>query len=269
MLLWKPSWEGTDAPSATRPWDIWRPNIQTGKGEREPAGPVQQGAIFVLDGQQRLTSLLRVLFRSLAKDKTSFDPDLLIALSSDDEWKKDPFQIRSRALQRKMKDGLLIDAQVLFEGVRGGDENGAVIEAIRQWVTPSDPSFPKALNRANEIRNAIFENEIVAYEIDADAYDENNDVIEIFARLNQQGITLRPSELATARLTGALANFREKARTAMVHKDFLGFVGSEGQEDRIRTGGFVDTDLLIRAAMFIATDSVRYRDLQQKGRVKI
>ncbi len=158
----------------------------------------------------------------------------------------------------------MIDAEVLFEGIRGGDETGAVIKAISQWVTPSDPLFPKALNRANDIRNAILENEIVAYEIDADANDENNDVIEIFARLNQQGITLRPSELATARLTGQLANFRDKARTVILHKDFADFVGTEGQEDRVRTGGFVDTDLLIRAAMFVATNSIRYRDLQKR-----
>jgi hypothetical protein len=200
----------------------------------------------------------------LEKDKTSLDPDLLVALSSDEKWVKDPFCIRSRAIQRQLKEGLLIDAHVLFEGVRGGNEAGAVIKAIGQWVAPNDPLFDTALNRANEIRNAILENEIVAYEIDADADDENNDVIEIFARLNQQGITLRPSELATARLTGVLADFRNKARAAMGHKDFVGFVGSEGQEDKIRTGGFVDTDLLIRSAMFEATGSIRYRDLQKR-----
>ena len=90
-----------------------------------------------------------------------------------------------------------------------------------EWVQPSDSLFTKALNRANDIRNAILENEIVAYEIDADADDDN--VIEIFARLNQQGITLRPSELAAARLTGELANFREKARVAL-NADFRGRV---------------------------------------------
>jgi hypothetical protein len=179
------------APFATRVWDIWLPHPETGKGERESVSKVSPGAMFVLDGQQRLTSLFRVIFRSLAKGKTNYDPDLLVALSPDEEWLDNPFYLRSRAIKSRMKDGLLVDAHVLFEGVRGGDATGAVLKAISQWVQPSDAVFTRALNRANDIRNAILENEIVAYEIDADADDEN--VIEIFARLNQQGITLRPS----------------------------------------------------------------------------
>jgi hypothetical protein len=43
-----------------------------------------------------------------------------------------------------------------------------------------------------------------------------------------------------------------------------GYVGREGQEDRIRTGGFVDTDLLIRAALFLATGTIRYHDLEKR-----
>jgi hypothetical protein len=79
LLLWKPSWTSELAPFATRAWDIWAPHPETGKGEREPVSVVSPGAMFVLDGQQRLTSLFRVIFRSLAKGKTSLDPDLLVA----------------------------------------------------------------------------------------------------------------------------------------------------------------------------------------------
>ncbi len=262
LLLWKPSWSGEDAPFATRAWDTWLLNSATGKVEREAAAPVRPGAMFVLDGQQRLTSLFRVIFQSRAMGKNTFDPDLLVALSPESEWLDNPFHLRSRAMVRRMKDGLLVDAHVLFEGVRQGDETGAVLKAIGQWVQPSDSLFTKALNRANAIRNAILENEIVAYEIDADADDDN--VIEIFARLNQQGITLRPSELAAARLTGQLSNFREKARSVLTHKDLHGYVGREGQEDRIRTGGFVDTDLLMRAALFLATGTISYRDIEKR-----
>jgi hypothetical protein len=61
-----------------------------------------------------------------------------------------------------------------------------------------------------------------------------------------------------------MADFREKARAVLSHGDFNGFTGREGQEDRIRTGGFVDTDLLIRAALFLAHGNIRYRELENK-----
>jgi len=98
-----------------------------------------------------------------------------------------------------MKDGLLVPAEVLFEGVRGGNESLAIQKAIGEWLTASDEMFFKAFDRANAIRNSILQAEIIAYEIDADADDDN--VIEIFARLNQQGVRLRPGDLAAARLT--------------------------------------------------------------------
>lgn len=266
LLLWKPTWKTDEAPFKTRAWDIWPPNPETARGEREGVFPVEPGALFVLDGQQRLTSLFRIIFRSRAKGKETPDPDLLVALSSEDEWVESPFYLRSRVLVRRMKEGLLVPAEVLFEGVRGGDEIGAILEAIGQWVKPGDPLFNQALNRANAIRNALLENEIVAYEIDADAEDDN--VIEIFARLNQQGVTLRPSELAAARLTGHMEDFRERARSALAHDDFRSFTGRDGQEDRIRTGGFVDTDLLIRTALFLTSGSIRYWELEKRKREK-
>jgi hypothetical protein len=49
LLPWKPSWTGDSAPFATRAWDIWLPNPDSGKGEREPAYEAQPGAMFVLD----------------------------------------------------------------------------------------------------------------------------------------------------------------------------------------------------------------------------
>lgn len=108
LLLWKPIWSGDTAPFATRAWDLWVPHSETGKGQREPATPVLPGAVFVLDGQQRLTSLFRVIFRSLGKAKTNADPDLLVALSPEQEWCDNPFCLQSRAIRRRMKDGLLV-----------------------------------------------------------------------------------------------------------------------------------------------------------------
>ena len=134
----------------------------------EPATAIQPGSLFVLDGQQRLTSILRVIYRSRMRDRTTPDPDLLVALSPNQDWVEDPFHLRSRGLHRRMKDGLLVPAEVLFEGVRGGNESLAIQKAIGEWLTASDEMFFKAFDRANAIRNSILQAEIIAYEIDAD-----------------------------------------------------------------------------------------------------
>lgn len=64
LLLWKPSWDGPDAPFETRPWDLAPPSAVDGRGAKETVSGIEQGSIFVLDGQQRLTSLFSVLFSS-------------------------------------------------------------------------------------------------------------------------------------------------------------------------------------------------------------
>jgi hypothetical protein len=262
LLLWEPSWEGAEAPFSTRPWDLFPPDPATGRGEPEPPVTIQPGSLFVLDGQQRLTSIFRLVFRSRIHNKTTPDPDLLVALSPEDEWLETPFHLRSKSLTRRMREGLLVPAEVLFEGVRGGNESLAVQRALGEWLTPSDELFFRALDRANAIRNAILQAEVVAYEVDAEAGDEN--VIEIFARLNQQGVRLRPGDLAAARLTGQMTNFRARAREVVTMKEFRGFAASEGHEEGSRGGAVVDTDLLIRAALFLGGGGVRYRDAEKR-----
>ena len=147
---------------------------------------------------------------------------------------ENPFHLRSKSLGRRMKDGLLVPAEVLFEGVRGGNESLAVQRALGEWLTPGDELFFAALDRANAIRNSILQAEVVAYEVDADAGDDN--VIEIFARLNQQGVRLRPGDLAAARLTGQMSNFRTRAREVVTLREFRGFSVPEGQEEGSRSG---------------------------------
>src|SRR4051812_7557446 len=262
LLLWEPTWQGDEAPFSTRPWDLCPPDPITGRGAGETPGAVQPGSLFVLDGQQRLTSIFRLIFRSRIRDKTTPDPDLLVALAPGEEWLDTPFHLRSKSLHRRMRDGLLVPAEVLFEGVRGGNESLAVQRALGEWLTPSDELFFRALDRANAIRNAILQAEIVAYEVDAEAGDEN--VIEIFARLNQQGVRLRPGDLAAARLTGQMSNFRSRARDVITMKEFEGFAAPEGHEEGSRGGAFVDTDLLIRAALFLGGGGVRYRDAEKR-----
>jgi hypothetical protein len=261
LLLWEPSWEG-EAPVSTRAWDICPPDDLTARGRPEQPIPVQPGSLFVLDGQQRLTSIFRVIFRSRIRNKATPDPELLVALSSGEEWVENPFHLLSRTLHRRMKDGLLIPAEVLFEGVRGGNESLAVQRALGEWLTPGDELFFEALDRANAIRNSILQYEVVAYEIDADADDDN--VIEIFARLNQQGVRLRPGDLAAARLTGQMTNFRLRARDVLGMKELRGFSAPEGHEEGNRSGALVDTDLLIRGALFLGGGGVRYREAEKR-----
>jgi hypothetical protein len=262
LLLWKPSWEGDEIPCVTRAWDLFPPEHGTGRGVREPETPIQPGSLFVIDGQQRLTSLFRVVFQSKIRDRTIPDPDLLVALSPESDWVEQPFWLRSRSLHRRMRDGLLVPADILFEGTRGGNETLAVTKAIGEWVTPTDDLFSLALNRANSIRTSILQAEIIAYEIDAEADDDS--VIEIFARLNQQGVRLRPSDLAAARLTGQMANFRERANAALQNPALANFSAPEGKEEVNRGGGLIDTDLLIRSALYLGSGLIRYRDVEKR-----
>jgi hypothetical protein len=261
LLLWEPKWEG-EAPFSTRAWDICPPDEVTSRGTPEPPRPVEPGSLFVLDGQQRLTSIFRLVFRSRIRNKTTPDPDLLVALSPRDEWVESPFHLRSKTLHRRMREGLLVPAEVLFEGIRGGNESLAVQRALGEWLTTGDELFFEALDRANAIRTSILQAEVIAYEIDAAANDDN--VIEIFARLNQQGVRLRPGDLAAARLTGQMTNFRTRAREVLVMPELRGFSAPEGAEEGNRTGAFVDTDLLIRAALFLGGGGVRYRDAEKR-----
>jgi hypothetical protein len=262
LLLWEPSWE-LEAPFSTRAWDLCPPDPTTLAGGPEAAPVVRQGSLFVLDGQQRLTSLFRVIFSSRVRAKKTPDPDLLVALSTGDEWLETPFHLRSRSLSPRMKDGLLVPAEVLFEGMRGGNDSLAVQRALGEWLTADDPRFFEALDRANAIRNAILQSEIVAYEIDADVNDDN--VIEIFARLNQQGVRLRPGDLAAARLTGHMRDFRARAREVARVPELRGFAAPEGHEESSRGGALVDTDLIIRAALCLGGGGVRYRQAEKAG----
>ncbi len=262
LLLWKPTWSTDEPPFITRPWDLFPPNPITSRGEREPTTKIQPGSYFVLDGQQRLTSLFQVIFQSRKNGTTVPETDLFVALSSEESWVENPFQLRSSQIKKQMREGLLVDAEVLFEEMRGKPGSVAIQREIGAWLKMDDPQVFSAFDRANQIRNAILGAEIIAYEIDADAQDEK--VIEIFARLNQQGVRLRPGDLAAARLTGTMTNFRAKAATAINAPALRGFSAQEGGEEKSRGGASIDTDLLVRTAMFLGTGLIRYGDVEKR-----
>src|SRR5688572_1384263 len=146
LLLWKPTWRTPEAPFVTRAWDLALPDDK-GLGAPEKAPEVLPGGCFVLDGQQRLTSLFRVIFGTRLRGSAVADPDLLVALSPEDSWAEAPFQLRTRQLVTQLRAGLLVPAEVLF-----GGESLAIQNALRDWVDPSSPLFFQALDRANAIR---------------------------------------------------------------------------------------------------------------------
>jgi hypothetical protein len=265
LLLWKPTRDGDDPAISTRPWDLAPPAGPTELGVAEPAIVPPDDAIFVLDGQQRLTSLFKVLFDSREVGRSAREPDLFVSLASDSKWAEQPFLYKSRQIGRPQeRDGLIVPASVLFAGVRTGTGNGAeskaVAKAISQWVNPNDDSFYPAMDRASQIRNAILNAEIAAYELDTSSGDDN--VIEIFGRLNQQAVRLTPADLAAARLTGQMVDFRSRADTALQSDIPEGFATREGS-DRATHGGRADTDLLVRVALCLATGHIKYRDAEK------
>ncbi len=268
LLLWKPVWESAEAPINVRPWDLFPPNETTSMGEPEAHIAPRPGAVFVLDGQQRLTSLFRVIFASRRKGYSARDPNLYVSLSREDEWAAEPFGYKSRHVKKEdERRALLVPAEVLFAGVRTGAGPGAeslaVSKAISEWIKPDVAEFYAAMDRANEIRNAILNAKVVSYEIDTQAEDES--VIEIFGRLNQQAVRLTPADLAAARLTGKMKDFRARAATSLAAKELENFSAEEGTERSNNYGGFVDTDLIVRTAMCLATGIVKYRDAEKKG----
>ena len=257
LLLWKwtPAEIAAPVPLETRPWDL---NMSGGTEKAEP----KPNGLYLLDGQQRLTSLFRVLFSSHSKKKSKPDPDLWVSLASGEKWAADRFHLYSRELQSQLRDGLLVPAPVLFARVRGEDENKSVRVALKDWLDPSSDEFYSALDVANQVRDAVLKAEILAYEIDADI-DRNEDVIEIFVRLNRQGVPLTPGDLAAARLTGKMTQFRDKAAKTLSEPGFEKFSLVSG-DDAERKGGFVDADLLIRTALFLGTGFIKYSEAEKK-----
>jgi hypothetical protein len=261
LLLWKPNWEGDDPPFLTRPWELFPPNTVTGRGERESAGAITPGSYFVLDGQQRLTGLFQVIFNGRRQGSTAPAVDLQVALSLDAKWIDNPFHLHARALRGQRRDGLLVSAEVMFGGGarnRRGDSL-EIGKAIGEWVKMEDRLYYQSIDRANEIRNDILNAEIIAYELDADVDDDN--VIEIFARLNLQGVRLNPGDLAAARLTGIMEDFRGRARAVLAAKEFAGFTANS---ERRRMGAFVDTDLLVRTSMFLGAGLLAYHAAEKR-----
>jgi hypothetical protein len=61
-----------------------------------------------------------------------------------------------------------------------------------------------------------------------------------------------------------MKDFRERARVFLKDSALKNYSAMDGEEDRPRSGAFVDTDLLVRTALYLGTGLVRYRDIEKR-----
>jgi hypothetical protein len=132
LLLWEPKWEG-EAPFSTRPWDICPPDEVTLRGTPEVARPVVPGSLFVLDGQQRLTSIQLRL--AVARERVS-DGELATEL---DEVATEAARAASelRALAHGIYPALLYDAGL-----------GPALRSLASWATIPIRVVDRGMGRA-------------------------------------------------------------------------------------------------------------------------
>ena len=82
----------------------------------------------------RNTAVLRWLLDRLGDHGQG--PDLLVALSPEDEWTANPFHLRARGLNKRMKDGLLVPAE----------EESLTVRATRDALAKLDADPTRLLN---------------------------------------------------------------------------------------------------------------------------
>lgn len=177
-------------------------------GEAPPAKPleVQQGGAawepvrFLLDGQQRLTSLTRVFQEG--------KPDIRFNLETEE------FQVSNAAIGR---DPRWIQVTDLFR-------RGAIPVAVERGLIQR-PDAQTLLERLNRLQ-AISQCRVPVHVLRGFRYEE---VTEIFVRVNSKGTRLREAELAIARLAFKLPGMVTKKL-----KTFEDKIDSEGYDIDLR-----------------------------------
>jgi hypothetical protein len=186
---------------------------------------------IVLDGQQRLTSLAKVLNPESAKNERI----LFNVLSGTFE----PYSPRNGSDPRWIDTTEILTGQVSELDVLDRlEELGVVGHGDR----PARNEIHERLNRLRSIRRYEFPIEIVKE-------DDLETVTEIFIRANSAGTRLREAELALAKLAWKLPGRIVGAFEAL-------------QEACVERGFDIDTRFLMRALIVVATRQSRFRDLK-------
>lgn len=161
-----------------------------------PAGNVMLGALavnarsfdegwWVVDGQQRLTSLANALCLGSEQDDR-------FALAYD---------LRDQKFVRpgKQEDGYVIPLPVLFD-----------LQKLIRWFSKDHPEAGEMLDEASRITRAIREYQVPAYLVDK---DDEETLRDIFDRMNNYGKRLSMAEVFTALHSGRNDNFTEPVPT--------------------------------------------------------
>lgn len=216
IMLWE-----TDANPVSR---------SLGAGDKER--PVGNKVHFVLDGQQRLTSL-RLVFEG--RDIKERELDIRF------NYETEEFQIANRAIRTDKR--WVPVTEVLNKGaIKVCQDRGLLSEAGVGEIL-------NKLNRLERIKDYLFP----VYSLRGHTYDQ---VTEIFVRVNSKGTRLRQAELAIARLAFRLPG--------VVSDQFEEF------EDELEENGFdLGLPFLVRCLTAVATQQSQFPKLSEVSETDI
>ena len=176
---------------------------------------------FVLDGQQRLTALARVIYDG--------DPDIRFNLDTE------RFEVANAAIRR---DPHWIPVTDIFS--KGATRVALERDLIRDGGAEAEDAL-RRLNRVAEIKNIS----VPVHTLDGFDYEE---VTEVFVRVNSKGTRLRQAELAIAQLAFRLPG--------MVTDELKAF-----EDELDDSGYDIDLRFLVRCLTAVATHQSRFRAL--------
>ncbi len=176
---------------------------------------------FVLDGQQRLTALARVIYDG--------DPDIRFNLETE------RFEVANAAIRRHPH---WIPVTDIFS--KGATRVALERDLIRDGGTVAENALSR-LNRVAEIRNIS----VPVHTLTGFDYEE---VTEVFVRVNSKGTRLRQAELAIAQLAFHLPG--------MVTNDLKAF-----EDELDESGYDIDLRFLVRCLTAVATNQSRFHVL--------
>ena len=226
--IWKPSQVAGLIDSLYRSYPsgsllLWETDAPIGERDASIQGPNQAPLVkpqYLLDGQQRLTSLFRVW---------SGDERARVVFNVESER----FQIESAATR---KDKRWVVVHELLNDALDTFELATVIAADSSVLTPADAH--KRLERVKKILDYPYHVEIV----DNLAYEE---VTEIFVRVNSQGRALRKVDLALATLSARWPGVIGKLEERVAQNAALGY-------------RHLDVSFCTRCLAALATETARF-----------